>query len=234
VLLPPLIANLNTAYRAQLGEQSSATEAITAKAVARVLVDLNAFLGTAERTMVHDAAWYFLRLGSHLERAIMTCGTLRHALGAHHIKLAPDREAPELSALLRMLGSQDAYRRLYQTHSQPRFVADLLLRQGAAPRSLYHNLANIFNRLRAIRNHRGEPEAAELAVEEMLGTLRTLKFELFFPGQANVAENTKTSPLGEFLTGLLARFNTLHSLLSDHYFSHQARVTFGTQAEFRI
>jgi uncharacterized circularly permuted ATP-grasp superfamily protein/uncharacterized alpha-E superfamily protein len=234
VLLPPLIANLNTAYRAQLGELSSATEAITAKAVARVLVDLNAFLGTAERTMVHDAAWYFLRLGSHLERAIMTCGTLRHALGAHHIKLAPDREAPELSALLRMLGSQDAYRRLYQTHSQPRFVADLLLRQGAAPRSLYHNLANIFNRLRAIRNHRGEPEAAELAVEEMLGTLRTLKFELFFPGQANVAENTKTSPLGEFLTGLLARFNTLHSLLSDHYFSHQARVTFGTQAEFRI
>jgi len=234
VLLPPLVANLNTAYRAQLGILSSATKPITAKAVARVLVDLNAFLGTAERTMVHDAAWYFLRLGSHLERAIMTCSALRHALGAHHVKHAPDREAPELSALLRMLGSQDAYRRLYQAHSQPRFVADLLLRQGAAPRSLYHNLANILNRLRAIRNHGGEPNPAEIAVEEMLGTLRTLKFAQFFPGQADDAQNPKTSPLGEFLAGLLVRFNTLYSLLNDHYFSHQARVAVSKQAEFQI
>jgi uncharacterized circularly permuted ATP-grasp superfamily protein/uncharacterized alpha-E superfamily protein len=235
VLLPPLVANLNTAYRAQLGTISSpATKPITAKAVARVLVDLNAFLGTAERTMVHDAAWYFLRLGSHLERAIMTCSALRHALGAHHVKLAPDREAPELSALLRMLGSQDAYRRLYQAHSQPRFVADLLLRQGAAPRSLYHNLANILNRLRAIRNHGGEPNAAELAVEEMLGALRTLKFDQFFSGQAGDAQNTKASPLGEFLAGLLARFHALYSLLSDHYFSHQARVAVSMQAELQI
>jgi uncharacterized circularly permuted ATP-grasp superfamily protein/uncharacterized alpha-E superfamily protein len=234
VLLPSLVATLNTAYRSQLGKLNSDPGPITAKAVARVLVDLNAFLGTAERTMVHDAAWYFLRLGSHLERAIMTCGALRHALGAHHLKLAPDREAPELSALLRMLGSQDAYRRLYQAHSQPRFVADLLLRQGAAPRSLYHNLANILNRLRAIRDDSGESNAAELAVEEMLGALRTLKLDQFFSSQGDDAQATKSSPLGEFLADLLARFNTLHSLLSDHYFSHQARVTISKQAEFQI
>ncbi|HXA13523.1 MAG TPA: circularly permuted type 2 ATP-grasp protein, partial [Opitutaceae bacterium] len=234
VLLPPLVATLNTAYRAQLGTQSPDSGAITAKAVARVLVDLNAFLGTAERTMVHDAAWYFLRLGSHLERAIMTCSALRHALGAHHIHTAADREAPELSALLRMLGSQDAYRRLYQAHSQPRFVADLLLRQGAAPRSLYHNLANILNRLRAIRDHRGEPDAAELAIDELLHALRTLNLDRFFSGEATDEQVSKISPLGEFLAGLLKRFNTLHSLLSDHYFSHQARVTVSTQAEFHI
>ncbi len=234
VLLPRLVTTLDAAYRSQLGTRNGNAAAITAKAVARVLVDLNAFFGTAERTMVHDAAWYFLRLGSHLERAIMTCGALRHALGAHHIKLAPDREAPELSALLRMLGSQDAYRRLYQAHSQPRFVADLLLRQGAAPRSLYHNLANILNRLHATRNHRGEPDATELAVEEMLSALRTLKFDRFFLHHADDAQNSKSSPLGEFLAGLLARLNTLHSLLSDHYFSHQARVTVSTQEEFQI
>jgi uncharacterized alpha-E superfamily protein len=234
VLLPRLVATLDTAYRAQLGTQNTNSEAITAKTVARVLIDLNAFFGTAERTMVHDAAWYFLRLGSHLERAIMTCSALRHVLGAHHGKLAPDHEAPELSALLRMLGSQDAYRRLYQAHSQPRFVADLLLRQGAAPRSLYHNLANILNRLRSIHKNLNESNAVELAVEEMLNALRTLKLDPFFSGHADDDQDAKSSPLGEFLAGLLVRLNTVHSLLSDHYFSHQARVAVSRQAEFQI
>jgi uncharacterized circularly permuted ATP-grasp superfamily protein/uncharacterized alpha-E superfamily protein len=234
VLLPRLIATLGAAYRSQLGSRGSDPDTITAKAVARVLVDLNAFIGTAERTMVHDAAWYFLRLGSHLERAIMTCAALRHALGAHHIKLAPDREAPELSALLRMLGSQDAYRRLYQAHSQPRFVADLFLRQGAAPRSLYHNLANILNRLRAIRGDRGEPDDAEAAIGELLVALRTLNLDQFFSGHPTDPQNSKPSPLGEFLAALLTRLNALHSLFSDHYFSHQARVASAVQAELQI
>ncbi|HEV8073372.1 MAG TPA: circularly permuted type 2 ATP-grasp protein [Opitutaceae bacterium] len=234
VLLPRLVATLDTAYRAQLGTQNTNSEAITAKTVARVLIDLNAFFGTAERTMVHDAAWYFLRLGSHLERAIMTCSALRHVLGAHHGKLAPDHEAPELSALLRMLGSQDAYRRLYQAHSQPRFVADLLLRQGAAPRSLYHNLANMLNRLRSIHKNRSESDAAELAIEEMLSALRTLKLAPFFSGQADDDQDATPLPLGEFLADLLTRLNTVHSLLSDHYFSHQARVAVSRQAEFQI
>src|SRR5581483_10202656 len=150
LLLPGLVAALDAARRKSIPRRHAETENVTARTVTRVLVDLNAFLGTAERTMLHDAAWYFLRLGAHLERAIMTCSALRHALGANGGSPAGDREAPELSALLRMLGSQDAYRRLYQTHSQPRFIADLLLRQGAAPRSLYHNLANSLNRLRAI------------------------------------------------------------------------------------
>jgi len=74
-------------------------------------------------------------MGMHLERATMTCSSLRHLLGA--LDSAPSsafaqllyRDNPELSALLRMLGSQDAYRRLYQTRSQPRFVAELFLQQ---------------------------------------------------------------------------------------------------------
>lgn len=235
VLLPRLVASLDAARRKALSPRHPDFESTTAKAVARVLVDLNAFPGTAERTMLHDAAWYFLNLGAHLERAIMTCSALRHALGAGDAKAATDREAPELSALLRMLGSQDAYRRLYQAHSQPRFIADLLLRQGAAPRSLYHNLANILNRLRAIRGGQGEPDATELAVEELLASLRTLKLDQFFSAQTNDknpgAQHSKTSPLGEFLAGLLARLNALQPLLSDHYFSHQARVAAGAQAE---
>ncbi len=236
VLLPGLVASLDAARRKTLSPRQPDSDNITAKAVDRVLVDLNAFLGTAERTMVHDAAWYFLRLGAHLERAIMTCSALRHALGAGDAMTAADREAPELSALLRMLGSQDAYRRLYQAQGQLRFVADLFLRQGAAPRSLYHNLANILNRLRAIRNHRGEPDAAELAVEELLASLRTLNLDQFFPasGAGEKPGAAKLPPLGEFLAGLLARLNALHPLLSDHYFSHQARVAAGAQAELGL
>ncbi len=203
----------------------------TAAAVTAVLEDVNAFLATAERTMLHDSGWHFLRIGLHLERAIMTCGALRHVL-ASTAGPAPDpraaRDNPELSALLRMLGSQDAYRRLYQTRSRPRHVADFFLRQPAAPRSLFHNLTRIAEALHAIDAAPDEAAPVEAAIAGLLRKLRELD-----PAHDFKAEPGAAKSLGEFLSTLLRDLGSFHPLLSDHYFSHQARVT-GNTAEPKL
>jgi uncharacterized circularly permuted ATP-grasp superfamily protein/uncharacterized alpha-E superfamily protein len=197
----------------------------TAAAVTAVLEDVNAFLATAERTMLHDAGWHFLRIGLHLERSIMTCSALRHVLTSTAAPAADPRaprDNPELSALLRMLGSQDAYRRLYQTRSRPRQVADFFLRQPAAPRSLFHNLTRIEYALRAIETAPAEAAPVEAAIAGLLRKLRDLD-----PARDFSADPGAAKILGEFLSTLLRDLGSFHPLLSDHYFSHQARVTGG-------
>jgi uncharacterized alpha-E superfamily protein len=210
-------------------------------AVQFVLSDINALLGTAERTMLQDAGWQFLRMGLHLERATMTCSGLRHILSAldvteetsPSVSPNPKHDNPELSALLRMMGSQDAYRRLYQTHSQPLFVAELFLQQPSAPRSIYHNLQEIQNSLLAVRREIGQDdESTTDAVVATLRFLADLKIDRHFGTDAGPDEE-KPKKLRDLLSELLNRLYELHPLLSDHYFSHQARLV-TTQAELGI
>jgi uncharacterized circularly permuted ATP-grasp superfamily protein/uncharacterized alpha-E superfamily protein len=198
------------------------------QAVQAVTTELNAFLGTAERTMLHDASWHFLRIGQHLERAIMTCSALRYVLGAIDEEIRAgtpairQRENPELSALLRMLGSQDAYRRIYQTRTRPRFVAALFLQQPDAPRSIFQNLRQIKDSLLAIHSELPiEEETGAQAVGDLLHFLENLELGRHFDG---TDAEIPTRNLEEMLSELLSRLYALHPLLSDHYFSHQARL----------
>jgi uncharacterized alpha-E superfamily protein len=201
-------------------------------AIQAVLTDINAFLGTAERTMLHDAGWHFMLLGTQLERAIMTCSALRHVLGAldHDARTHPDpveaslvyRDNPELSALLRMLGSQDAYRRLYQTRSQPRFVAELFLQQPDAPRSILQTLQVMRASLAAIRTDTHDPidEPSALAIERALTFTAGLRLDRSFG--INTHENEQK--LSRTLADLLDLLWAVHPRLSDQYFNHQARL----------
>lgn len=203
-----------------------ARAAAAAEAQQVVLEQIPAFHATADHTMLHDSAWHFLRLGVWLERAVMTCSALRHILGAHarpqSARHPHYRDNPELSALLRMLGSQDAYRRLYQSRSQPRQVAEFFLKKPGVPHGIFHLVHEIKNSLRAIR-HETEPSQAgskpETAAHELLDLLLRLQPERHF------LQPAKDLPsLGANLADLLDRLYRLHAVCSDHYFSHQARL----------
>jgi uncharacterized circularly permuted ATP-grasp superfamily protein/uncharacterized alpha-E superfamily protein len=241
-ILSRLHTRLHTLRRPEpeVGAPAEAADELRRKnaqlATQAVTTELNAFLGTAERTMLHDASWHFLRIGLHLERAIMTCSALRHVLGAIDDEIrsaAPDtrpRENPELSALLRMLGSQDAYRRIYQTRTRPRFVAALFLQQPDAPRSLYQNLRQISSSLLAIQHDLpGQDSAGPDAVNDLLRALENVSLDQHFesPDTPAPARN-----LDAVLSQLLEQLYALHPLLSDHYFSHQARIP--SQAELHL
>lgn len=237
LLLSRLGSKLETLRRArQSGERRRKN---ASQAVQLVLTDVNAFFATAERTMLMDSGWEFLLMGVHLERAIMTCSALRHILGkldelassqsaSESAARARGSDAPELSALLRMLGSQDAYRRLYQARSEPRLVAMLFLQQPDAPRSLYYNLQRIKTCVRTVASSTpGEhDEAAVDAVAELLQFLGNLPIQNYFgPSEFPLAtEGEKHARLSGLLAQLLQRLYDLYPLLSDHYFSHQARV----------
>ncbi len=223
---------------------------LPAQAVQAVLTEINAIIGLAERTMVQDAGWHFLHIGMHLERATMTCSALRHVLGALDTAATaakepvgpaeartPYRDNPELSALLRMLGSQDAYRRLYQMRSQPRRVAELFLQQPDAPRSIFHNLHQIKTSLRSIRQDLGEacegPMVATVA--ELLQFIAKVRLEGHFTDELATGA-AATGKLSDILATLLDRLYRLHPVLSDHYFSHQALIApkAAPQAEFKL
>lgn len=211
------------------GAEAKTQEELARSVVQHVVHDVNALWGTAERTLLQDASWHFLRIGSHVERAIMTCSSLRHILAALETQASTspsvvERDNPELSALLRMLGSQDAYRRLYQAPSLPGLVFELLLQQTTAPRSIRHNVAEIMVSLNAIETlpRGGEDPAAEPvrgAVMEVVAFLEQLKF-----AQSSAVKSETTDTLGDQLSRLLNQLYNLHAKLSDHYFSHQARL----------
>ncbi len=221
---------------------------LPAQAVQAVITEVNAIIGLAERTMVQDAGWHFLHMGLHLERATMTCSALRHILGALDTAVitkegsapttakVPYRDNPELSALLRMLGSQDAYRRLYQMRSQPRLVAQLFIQQPDAPRSIFHNLHQIKTSLRAIRHDvsaEGE-DPTTAAVADTLQFIASVPLARHF-GEDPELLGTEGRKLSDTLADLLDRLYALHPVLSDHYFSHQARIAPSvTQVELKL
>jgi uncharacterized alpha-E superfamily protein len=129
-----------------------------------------------------------------------------------------------------MLGSQDAYRRIYQTRTRPRFVAALFLQQPDAPRSLTHNLRQIGDSLRSIQQDLpGQDEAGVDTVNQLLRQLEGISLDRHFesPDAPAPARNLDT-----VLAELLDQLYALHPLLSDHYFSHQARIP--SQAELHL
>ena len=214
------------------GAGDKARQRLAAEALQAAMAYVPAFLATADHTMLHDAAWHFLRLGLSLERAIMTCSALRHVLSMHaQPELARPshyRDNPELSALLRMLGSQDAYRRLYQSRSQPRYVAEFFLQQPDAPHGIFHLIHEIKNSLVAVRNENdpstasGTPEAKAKALLEFLAQLKV---------QRHFAQDPDLPALDGSLAELLERLHGLFPSLSDHHFSHQARIAPSTPAQ---
>jgi uncharacterized circularly permuted ATP-grasp superfamily protein/uncharacterized alpha-E superfamily protein len=232
VVLNHLQEDLRTMqHRSHDAQDAEAREAAARAAVEAVLTGVNALLGTAERTLLQDATWHFLLVGLHLERAIMTCSALRHCFTSleQEVIRSPqlaDRQNPELSALVRMLGSQDAYRRLYQTVSTPRLVAELFLKQPAAPRSLLHNLLCISENLTRIQEeiHRhGEwtLDAVSAEVNRLIESLRNCGVS---EDGTSGTSLSSLHALGAQFFSLLQQLYSLHTHLSDHYFSHQARM----------
>lgn len=107
--------------------------------------------GVTIGTMLKDEAFYFVRLGSFLERADNTArlidvkyqntdgeGERRSPARDHDSEASPDRPLDfyHWAALLRSVSAFETYRKVYRDVITPSRVAELLILRGDMPRSL--------------------------------------------------------------------------------------------------
>jgi uncharacterized alpha-E superfamily protein len=119
--------------------------------------------GVTIGTMLKDEAFYFIRLGTHLERADNTARILDVKFhGAAHSGPAselgePDVQEPQRdfyywAAILRSVSAFEIYRKVYRDVITPARVAELLMLRPDMPRSLLGCLEEVVANLRNVAN----------------------------------------------------------------------------------
>lgn len=116
--------------------------------------------GVTIGTMLRDEAFYFIRLGTHLERADNTARILdvkfHGAAVSPHADINPDKELQRdfyyWAALLRSVSGFENYRKVYRDVITPERVAELLILRADMPRSLLACVEEVVANLQQVRN----------------------------------------------------------------------------------
>jgi len=119
--------------------------------------------GVTIGTMLKDEAFYFIRLGTHLERADNTARILDVKFhGAAHSGSSSDLGEPTFqepqrdfyywAAILRSVSAFEIYRKVYRDVITPARVAELLMLRPDMPRSLLGCLEEVVVNLRQVAN----------------------------------------------------------------------------------
>lgn len=201
---------------------------------AKVVGEIARIWGTAERTLLHDDGWQFLRLGTFAERAIsnmkLTGDTLERTLKTFK---DADEEDTDLAALLQLLGSLDAYRRDYSTRAYVDRVARILIQSPNNPSSVTYCLSNISYALGTFMIQGENPATLGLKeeVDALITYIQKLPIDEFFPAPAEMLDSGKEAPksamsqrpraASKAFTAITSELEVLHQKIEDAYFSHQ-------------
>ncbi|WP_269541448.1 circularly permuted type 2 ATP-grasp protein [Cerasicoccus fimbriatus] len=201
----------------------------------RVVSEAARFQGLAERTMLHDDAWQFYRIGGFLERALGVLYLLEVALPrAAELYRIDDEESTDLTALLRLNASLDAYRREYRSRAYLDRVARLLLLSPNNPSSVNFCLRNVRYALGtlSISGERDVGEGVVANFDALIDYLEALPITQMFPspvpgldagGTEEAEEHPRVHPeyIKKQLTALTKEVEQIHENLEDVFFSHQ-------------
>lgn len=169
--------------------------------------------GVTLGTMLKDEAFYFLRLGTFLERADNTARLLDVKFRAAALPAGGDRGGATFAqhfdfyywaAILRSLSAFEVYRKAYRNVITPARVAELLILREDMPRSLAACMNEICDNLQRVRNARSRE------TERRAGLLRA---EL----QYGRAEDILARGLHDFLTVFLQRVADLGTRISEDF-----------------
>jgi len=164
--------------------------------------------GVEVGTMVKDAAFHFMRLGTFIERADNTARILDVKFEMRDQRR--DAPAPQSldyyhwAAVLRSVSGFEAYRKVYRDVITPERVAGLLILYRDWPRSLaasMEEVQQIIGRVCIAGSAQSERLATQLWVELRDGSIRDIL----------------RGGLHEYLTSFLARVNTLASSVSSDF-----------------
>ncbi len=163
------------------------------------------FDGSAYRTMLRNDAYWFSRLGLHLERSDNTA----RILDVKYHVLLPDREhvgGPldyyQWTAILRSVSALTAYHWVYRDTVKPWLIADLLILNEKLPRSLASCYGNLVRNLDQIGVAYGQQGPAQRHARGIRNRLERSRMDAIFQGglhefiQEFLSDNTK---LGEII-----------------------------------
>jgi uncharacterized alpha-E superfamily protein len=172
--------------------------------------------GVTIGTMLKDEAFFFIRLGTFLERADNTARLLDvkyHGLTETGLVQAEaqDEEAIDhhmdfyhWAAILRSVSGFEIYRKVYRDVITPSRVAELLILRGDMPRSLVACMNEVCDNLERVRNSRSyetERRAGMLRAEVLYGRIQ----EILAQG------------LHAYLTSFLERVNGIGGRISQDF-----------------
>jgi uncharacterized circularly permuted ATP-grasp superfamily protein/uncharacterized alpha-E superfamily protein len=194
--------------------------------------------GTISRTMPHDDGWECYRIGVLLERAISTTVVLGIVVPEAILSYAEDNDHdPDLTSLLRMLGSLDAYQREYRSRTYLRQTADLLWKSEDTPSSLGYCVRQLIRHLEELEqgarsSSRKSPLKHMCKLQQKIQSIQT---EPLFPHRnidsdlleaTTVAKARSMAKKSKLLSQQFrASLNQAHELLEDKFFSHLTSST---------
>jgi uncharacterized circularly permuted ATP-grasp superfamily protein/uncharacterized alpha-E superfamily protein len=190
------------------------------------------FFAIAQRTVLGDDGWRFCEAGEFLERAIITS----HAVLSISRSLVRPPLATEiqLSAFLRLLGTRDAYRRVYQMRAEPAPVIELLFQHPESPRSVLRCLTGCVELLRksAAPDQAGATTALngiELLIHRINRIDWSEQLRISLEQAVSGERKGKQDGIEKVLPQLTESILKIHHLISDGFLSHQAFIAESVQ-----
>ena len=165
--------------------------------------------GAIHRTMLRNDAYWFLQLGSAIERADNTARILDvkyHLLLPESEHVGGSIDYFQWSTILRGVSALTAYRWCYRDTIRPWLVADLLILNPSMPRSLACCYAVASQTLEAMSEAHGHRGPGQRHAATVLAQLRSRRIEDIFQ-----------SGLHEFVQDFLIDNNQLGSLIAEQY-----------------
>jgi uncharacterized alpha-E superfamily protein len=164
--------------------------------------------GVQHGTMVRDEVYYFIRLGTFLERADNTARLLDvKSLTAENMRDHGNDSVDDFyywAAILRSVSAFETYRKVYRDVITPERVAELLILRTDMPRSLVACVNEVVDLLGKVRNSHSSKTITQ--ARNLLAELR----------DAHIHEILEKG-LHQYLTGFLGKVNIVGSGISHDF-----------------
>ncbi len=167
------------------------------------------FDGSAYRTMLRNDAYWFSRLGLHLERADNTARILDvkyHVLLPESEHVGGPLDYYQWTSILRSVSALTAYNWVYRESLKPWLIADLLILNNQLPRSLAASYSNLVLNLDQIGVAYGKQGAAQRHARSIRNRLDGSKMNRIFQ-----------QGLHEFIEEFIGENNQLGELIAKQY-----------------
>jgi len=177
------------------------------------------FQGLTDATMSHSEGWHFIRIGRFLERATATAALLDTHFSVFLTEQTEDENEPldylSWIGLLRSCASFEAYCKVYTAVIRPAHIAEFLLLNSEAPRSIRFACAMMQGALQAIAKATNARNSGR--VERLIGRLRaSLDYYQI--------EEILSGDMHEYLESIQRQCALIHSGLYQAYIAYPIEV----------